>query len=68
MRYKKNYTKPLNYIKREIKKLEKESKQLEQLEIKGIIDALEDSIKLPNKWVRHKETKEIIEILKGGLK
>ena len=68
MKYKKNYTKPLNHIKREIKKLEKELKQLEQLEIKGIIDALEDSIKLPYKWVRHKETKEIIELLKGGLK
>lgn len=49
------------------KKLD-ESKQLEQLEIKRIIDALEDSIKLPYKWVRHKETKEIIELLKGGLK
>ena len=43
-------------------------KKGEQLEIKGIIKSLKDSIKLPYKWVRHKETKEIIELLKEGLK
>ena len=36
--------------------------------INSTIELLEDSLKLPYKWVRHKKTKEIIELLKGGLK